>query len=213
MYDDLSKHTYCANSTIFFDFFSKGVMTYERAEDLKRLPLQDTDLLLHESGIPPIHTPIQILMSLPQRVKDRLYVVHTGSLPENCELRIAPVGTQNSIRLDENHFISNAIEEGPPSIETLAETLNTISENHPSHFDEYADYNSSQNHAPRRTSHAMRTSLMMRPSFSTSSLGLFDDLEERAPPRVAMRPTSSTDAWFMLNLLSTVPFLSRFVLL
>lgn len=47
-----------------------------------------------------------------------------------------------------------------------------------------------------------RTSMMMRPS-STRSM-----LEERPPPLVAMRPTSSTDAWFILNLLSSVPFLS-----
>jgi hypothetical protein len=33
--------------------------------------------------------------------------------------------------------------------------------------------------------------------------------EAPTPPLVSLRPASSTDAWFILNLLSAVPFLSR----
>ena len=76
-------------------------MTKARADDLRNLPLQETDLLLHESGAPPLHTPLEVLLKLPQRVKKRLYVVHTSSLPEDCELRVAPTGTAGTIRLDQ----------------------------------------------------------------------------------------------------------------
>ena len=94
------------------------------------MPLQQCDLLLHESGAPPIHTPLNVLQALPEEVKRRLYVVHTSALPEGCGLRIgerqfahffdtflflmhsfqslmrlatlvsAPTGTEGTIRLD-----------------------------------------------------------------------------------------------------------------
>ena len=63
--------------------------------------MQETDLLLHEAGAPPIHTPLDVLMALPEKVKDRLFVVHTQALPEGCELRVAPTGTAGTFRLDE----------------------------------------------------------------------------------------------------------------
>ena len=68
---------------------------------MRNLPLQETDLLLHEAGAPPIHTPLDVLLKLPQRVKRRMYVVHTSALPEGCELRVAPTGTAGTIRLDQ----------------------------------------------------------------------------------------------------------------
>lgn len=179
-----------------------NVMSKQRADDLKNLPLQETDLLLHEAGIPPIHTPLEVLLKLPKRVKDRLYVVHTGRLPKGCELRQAPTGTSNSIRLDQKHFSSQSFEEEP----VVAESLEAIPENIPSHFDEYTEYmptNMERDRNSRSISIThFRTSMMMRP---TSSRLILD---ERPPPLVAMRPTSSTDAWFILNLLSSVPFLS-----
>ena len=35
------------------------------------------DIILHEAGIPPIHTPISVLSVLPQEIKDKLYLVIT----------------------------------------------------------------------------------------------------------------------------------------
>jgi hypothetical protein len=67
---------------------------------LRNLPLQEADLLLHEAGAPPIHTPLDVLMKLPEKVKKRMYVVHTSALPEGCDLRVAPTGTAGTIRLD-----------------------------------------------------------------------------------------------------------------
>ena len=82
-------------------FLFQGVLSKARCADLNHLPLQKTDLLLHEAGAPPIHTPLDVLLKLPAEVKKRLYVVHTSALPEGCELRVAPTGTEGTIRLDQ----------------------------------------------------------------------------------------------------------------
>ena len=80
---------------------TKGIVCRPRASALNHMPLQDCDLLLHESGAPPIHTPLEVLEALPEKVKERLYVVHTSALPKGTSLKIAPTGTEGTIRLDE----------------------------------------------------------------------------------------------------------------
>jgi hypothetical protein len=46
------------------------------------------DLILHEAGIPPIHTPMSILGSLSEKVKAKMYLYHCCSkdVPENMGL-------------------------------------------------------------------------------------------------------------------------------
>ena len=39
---------------------------------------QPFSLVLHEAGVPPIHTPISVLAKLPESVKDKLYLVHVN---------------------------------------------------------------------------------------------------------------------------------------
>jgi len=127
----------------------KGVMTKERAEDLKNKPLQHADLILHEAGVPPLHTTVACLQSLPQAIRDNLYVVHTAQLPEGCGLKVAPTGTAGTIRLDEEEKI----------LSTEREEL-------------------------------------VKTHYSA----------KRLTPLVSLRPLSSTDSWFILNLFSAVPF-------
>lgn len=175
-----------------------GVLAAARAEDLRNLPLQDADLLLHEAGVPPLHTPLDVLLKLPKKVKDRLYVVHTQALPPGCELRVAPTGTAGTIRLDEKdiHTVTNPNRQ-ISSLSPLEEELSFQS------MWSSSEYESSYNEGSRRTS--LRSSL--RGTAERSSI-LSVSGKVRQPPRVALRPTSSTDAWFTLNLLSAVPFLS-----
>ena len=156
-------------------------MAKARADKIRNLPLQECDLLLHESGAPPIHTPLEVLLELPEEVKRRLFVVHTAELPKDCELRVAPTGTKGTIRLDgfnsqdningSSHPISNMI-----SISTMFESQH---------------------------SHTDNTCL---DSYRSSSL-LLSTVKE--PSSVNLRPTCVSDAWFILNLLSVVPFFSR----
>lgn len=179
-----------------------GVLAEARADDLRNLPLQDTDLLLHEAGVPPLHTPLDVLLKLPRKVKERLYVVHTQALPPECELRVAPTGTAGTIRLDEKDVNAN--------LNSMATKRNTSWR--PPFEEELAfqsmwsssEYDSSYNEPNRAVA---RASVQGR-TFARSSIHAFTGKGHFEPPRVALRPTSSTDAWFTLNLLSAVPFLS-----
>jgi hypothetical protein len=64
----------------------------------------DHDLILHEAGVPPIHTPIQVLVDLPAEVKERLYLVHVAhkDIPPGSGLRKAEAGIENTISLNVN---------------------------------------------------------------------------------------------------------------
>lgn len=42
-----------------------------------------------------------MLQALPPHIQKHLYVVHTSALPDDCKLKIAPTGTEGTIRLDE----------------------------------------------------------------------------------------------------------------
>uniref|UniRef100_A0A7S3Q478 Cyclic nucleotide-binding domain-containing protein n=2 Tax=Chaetoceros debilis TaxID=122233 RepID=A0A7S3Q478_9STRA len=191
----------------------EGVLSAARAQDLRDLPLQETDLLLHEAGVPPLHTPLEVLMALPKRVKDRLYVVHTQKLPDGCELRVAPTGTAGTIRLDEKDpSTSRAAKLGIPSPlleETSYDDENMFQQSMwmSNEYDTFGDSSASNSLGssifPAGNSSLPRNDGMMTPRFSINAATFGRDV-----PRVALRPTSSTDAWFILNLLSAVPFLS-----
>lgn len=190
-------------------------MSKARADDLNHLPLQETDLLLHEAGAPPIHTPLEVLLQLPQRVKRRLYVVHTSALPEDCELRVAPTGTAGTIRLDEiQRESSSAIGAKMPRHQSTAlEDENLYSSPWSSASNEYGAIAEEES-----SSSAVSVSPSLGSSFvfhrSTDKMtarqqGRNSLFAASGPPLVSLRPASSTDAWFVLNLLSAVPFLTR----
>jgi len=192
---------------------SLGVVTKERADDLRRLPLQECDILLHEAGAPPIHTPLSVLNELPDRVKKRLYVVHTSALPADCDLRVAPTGTAGTIRMDELHsakaFMSripnneyeNTNGKNPhpahdlaPNVEQQLQSSFTEDFYSPSDNEYYGDFGSASNIWARD----IKSGAARRRRFEPGN----------PPPLVFLRPTCVSDAWFILNLLSNVPFLS-----
>lgn len=78
-----------------------GVLTQGRAQDLLDYPWDQHDVIIHEAGIPPLHTPPADLAQLPTRVKKKLYLVHTtkSALPKNSGLRMAPQGLSGTIRI------------------------------------------------------------------------------------------------------------------
>ena len=165
------------------------------------MPLQETDLLLHEAGAPPIHTPLDVLLALPQRVKERLVVVHTQALPEGCELVVAPTGTAGTIRLDEINPPHNGKRQSTELPKRLEEGLayeedsmfqSLWSQSEYDTFGDSAHFSAYSNTEQERGRRQAATSIIAQADL----------------PRVALRPTSSTDAWFILNLLSAVPFLS-----
>jgi CRP-like cAMP-binding protein/phosphoribosyl 1,2-cyclic phosphodiesterase len=76
-------------------------ITAQRARRLIDFPWYHT-VVLHEAGVPPLHTPIPVLAALPEGVKERLYLVHIAAkdLPEGTGLKVAPVGVENTLRID-----------------------------------------------------------------------------------------------------------------
>lgn len=78
----------------------EGVLSRPRMEALLAFPTGH-DLVLHEAGAPPIHTPVQVLADLEPSHKERLLLVHTSerSLPKGAGLKVAPTGLENSIDL------------------------------------------------------------------------------------------------------------------
>jgi len=76
-----------------------GVLTSERARSLIDFPWHH-NVVVHEAGVPPLHTPASELAKLPKRVRDSLYVVHIAEedVPEG--LRPGPVGLEKTITVD-----------------------------------------------------------------------------------------------------------------
>jgi glyoxylase-like metal-dependent hydrolase (beta-lactamase superfamily II) len=190
-----------------------GVLSKARADDLRNLPLQDTDLLLHEAGAPPIHTPLEVLLALPERVKKHLYVVHTSALPDGCELRVAPTGTAGTIRLDQHRA------DVPLSARSsiLRDNSSSLSLRDDDCFmwnghNEYETISESEESGNSMSSSFAHMSTPSTPPTTRKKQVRSNSLFQGSaptPPLVSLRPASSTDAWFILNLLSAVPFLSR----
>ncbi|ETW09797.1 hypothetical protein H310_00276 [Aphanomyces invadans] len=76
----------------------EGVLSDSRCNELLAFPW-DCDVILHEAGVPPIHTPMKTLMALDKDIRSRMYVVHTAAkdIPVDSGLRPAPEGVQNTI--------------------------------------------------------------------------------------------------------------------
>ena len=51
----------------------------------------DHTLIFHEAGVPPIHTPMELLAAQPDSVKERMYLVHVSSnkVPADANLKVA----------------------------------------------------------------------------------------------------------------------------
>ena len=92
--------------------FEQGVISRGRREQLLNFPWEH-DIILHEAGVPPIHTPMSTLEALPDEIKKRLYVVHVAKnkIPEGSGLKVAEEGVQNTLSLHvERPRYSDAIE-------------------------------------------------------------------------------------------------------
>ncbi len=69
-----------------------------RLEDLLAFPWE-ADLIFHEAGIPPIHTPLETLQSLDQPVKRKLFLNHISAdkIPPESGLQLAPPGVGSTL--------------------------------------------------------------------------------------------------------------------
>lgn len=83
------------------EMFEKGILHRSRYEDLIDFPAHHS-AILHEAGIPPLHTPTAALAELPADVKQRLYLVHIAAkdVPQGVGLRAAREGLEHTIRVE-----------------------------------------------------------------------------------------------------------------
>lgn len=91
----------CYEPSRIRDMMEKGVMRKGRANFFLEYNWHH-NIVLHEAGVPPIHTPLSVLKELVKELKDRLYLVHISekSLPKDSGLRIAKEGVENSLFID-----------------------------------------------------------------------------------------------------------------
>ena len=78
---------------------NKKVFKKARYEMLSGWDWNKYDCILHEAGVPPIHTPMKVLAALPDHIKAKMYLVHCSSkdvTPESGLLK-APIGIENTI--------------------------------------------------------------------------------------------------------------------
>lgn len=76
----------------------EGIFSEERYKQLAFPNFEKFDLILHESGIPPIHTPISVLASLDPSIKEkiRLYHIAEKDLESGSGLQYARLGLENT---------------------------------------------------------------------------------------------------------------------
>ncbi len=87
---------------LFDQLFELGVVAEDRRDQLHNFPWHH-DLVVHEAGIPPIHTRADLLAKQPDEVKKRMMLIHISprNLPEESGLQIAPAGLDGTIALGE----------------------------------------------------------------------------------------------------------------
>lgn len=85
---------------VFARLHQQGVLSEERRRALQEFPW-DADLVFHEAGLPPIHTPVRILAEQPESVRERMYLTHVSPdiLGDEKRLKIAPTDLANTLQL------------------------------------------------------------------------------------------------------------------
>lgn len=84
--------------SIIKKFYEDGVISKERYEDLLNFPWH-LDIIYHEAGIPPLHTPVSYLNSLPENIQKKITVYHIAEkdFPKDTKLTLAKFGVGETI--------------------------------------------------------------------------------------------------------------------
>ncbi len=92
----------------FNELLEKGIISKERYKELNSFPFEEADVIYHESGIPPLHTPIDYLNSLPEKIQKKIIIYHIPKkeFPKKTNLSLAKFGINASyiINVGENEF-------------------------------------------------------------------------------------------------------------
>lgn len=90
------------NDKAFFDkLHNDKILTDGRYEELSNFNW-NKDVIIHEAGVPPLHTPLETILNLDNEIKKHIYLVHTdkSKLPPDSGLTISPTGLSNTMVID-----------------------------------------------------------------------------------------------------------------
>jgi len=81
--------------------FDENVITEKRYNELKNFPWE-SDVIYHESGVPPLHTPIAYLNSLDKALQEKIVVYHIAKkdFVTDTSLTLAKFGIENTLYFD-----------------------------------------------------------------------------------------------------------------
>ena len=81
----------------FKEMYENGVLTESRYKDLTNFPWHH-NIIYHEAGIPPLHTRIEYLKSLPEEIQKKITVYHISrrDMPGDTHLTLAKFGIENT---------------------------------------------------------------------------------------------------------------------
>jgi CRP-like cAMP-binding protein len=81
--------------------YAHGGLDIERRDELMHFDW-DHDLVLHEAGVPPLHTPLSVIFSRPETERRRVRVVHTtpSRFPDHAPVALAEAGRGGTLALD-----------------------------------------------------------------------------------------------------------------
>lgn len=87
--------------SIIRDMHDKGIINERRMKNLLEFPWE-TDIIYHEAGIPPLHTPVSYLNTLPPEIQKKVTVYHIAEkdFPEKTDLRLARFGIGETVYPD-----------------------------------------------------------------------------------------------------------------
>lgn len=79
------------------ELFDNNIISMRRYNELKGFSW-DSSIIYHESGIPPLHTPISYLDSLPEEIQKKIVVYHIASkdFPQETSLTLAKFGIEHT---------------------------------------------------------------------------------------------------------------------
>lgn len=94
---------------VFDQLFEDGILSEDRRQTLRDFPW-DADVIFHEAGMPPIHTPLRILADQPEDVRNRMYLTHVSAdiLGEEKRIKVAPTGLANTLILAKEEEFNEA---------------------------------------------------------------------------------------------------------
>jgi phosphoribosyl 1,2-cyclic phosphodiesterase len=85
------------DKNVFDKLYKENILSEGRYQELCNFNW-NKDIIIHEAGVPPIHTPIENLLALPEDIKKNIYLVHTEKerLPVNCSMTVSSTGLSNT---------------------------------------------------------------------------------------------------------------------